>query len=112
MLEGSLPRKITKYTPASEMSSLLPIPAIVSNPSRMDGLMEEFPDDPTIPDVKFNRAAMERFVESIPRMVEEARTISHLCIECGLLMRDVKGKWGCADTGCSMYGLEQKVRGV
>ena len=44
----------------------------------------------------------------LPRLEE----VDPQCMECGLSLKQVKEKWGCADTGCSMYGLEQKVRGV
>jgi hypothetical protein len=30
------------------------------------------------------------------------------CVECTNPMREVKGKWACADASCAMYGKEQK----
>ena len=30
------------------------------------------------------------------------------CIVCDTPMREVKGKWACADQSCAMYGREQK----
>jgi hypothetical protein len=31
-----------------------------------------------------------------------------VCIVCESLMREVKGKWACADVSCAKYGVEQK----
>ena len=33
-----------------------------------------------------------------------------LCVECESPLREVKGKWACADASCAMYGKEQKPR--
>lgn len=32
------------------------------------------------------------------------------CMECGEDLRNVKGKWGCADASCPLYGKEQKIK--
>jgi hypothetical protein len=38
------------------------------------------------------------------------RPTTPTCIDCDLPMREVKGKWACADVSCAMYGKEQKER--
>ena len=87
-------------------------------PEPMKYEMEELEDEKSVLSRLGSTRTREQFIETLNAERKRkqdavgAWAIPPPCKECYRALVSVKGKWRCADTGCSMYGLEQKVGGV
>jgi hypothetical protein len=58
-----------------------------------------------VPNIKPWQAGYNAAIDDVLPIVQ-----GKLCIVCESPMREVKGKWACADLSCGKYGVEQRPR--